>query len=55
LQENVVIDRDAAALVTKAETRSDRLIEGHPFLAKPISFPDLIAGIEENLPVRALF
>ena len=41
------------ALVTKAETRSGLRIQGHPFLAKPISFSDLIAGIEENLPVRA--
>src|SRR5882672_5727886 len=40
-------------LVTKAEARSGLRIQGHPFLAKPISFSDLIAGIEENLPVRA--
>ena len=43
------------ALVTKAETRSGMRIQGHPFLAKPISFSDLIAGIEENLPARAAF
>ena len=43
------------ALVTKAETRPGLRIQGHPFLAKPISFWDLIAGIEENLPVRAAF
>src|ERR1700682_2879982 len=36
------------ALVTKAETRSGLRIRGHPFLAKPISFSDLIKGIEEN-------
>jgi len=41
------------ALVTRAETRSGLRIQGHPFLAKPISFSDLIAGIEANLPVRA--
>jgi CheY-like chemotaxis protein len=41
------------ALVTKAETTSGLRIQGHPFLAKPISFSDLIAGIEENLPARA--
>ena len=41
------------ALVTKAETRSDMRIQGHPFLAKPISFSDLIEGIEENLSARA--
>ncbi len=40
-------------LVTKAEARSGLRIQGHPFLAKPISFSDLIAGIEANLPVRA--
>jgi CheY-like chemotaxis protein len=43
------------ALVTKAETKSGLRIEGHPFLAKPISFPELIEGIEENLPGRAAF
>ncbi len=43
------------ALVTEAETRSGLRIQGHPSLAKPISFPDLIAGIEANLPVRAVF
>ena len=41
------------ALVTKAEGRSGLRIQGHPFLAKPISLSDLIAGIEENLPARA--
>jgi len=40
-------------LVTKAEARSGLRIQGHPFLAKPISFSELIAGIEANLPVRA--
>jgi len=38
------------ALVTKAEARSGLQIEGHPFLAKPISIPELVAGIERNLP-----
>jgi len=41
------------ALVTKAEGRSGLRIQGHPFLAKPISLSDLITGIEENLLVRA--
>ena len=41
------------ALVTKAEGRSGLRIQGHPFLAKPISLSDLITGIEENLPARA--
>jgi CheY-like chemotaxis protein len=41
------------ALVTKDETRSGLHIQGHSFLAKPISFSDLIEGIDENLPVRA--
>jgi CheY-like chemotaxis protein len=40
------------ALVTRAETRSGLRIQGHPFLAKPISIPELIAGIERNLPAR---
>jgi CheY-like chemotaxis protein len=40
------------ALVTKDETRTGLRIQGHPFLAKPISFSDLIEGIEKNLPVR---
>lgn len=39
------------ALVTKAEGRSGLRIQGHPFLAKPINLPELIEGIEENLPV----
>ena len=42
------------ALVTKAEGRSGLRIQGHPFLAKPISLSDLITGIEENLLVRAM-
>jgi CheY-like chemotaxis protein len=41
------------ALVTKAEARSGLLIEGHSFLAKPISIPDLVAGIERHLPRNA--
>ncbi len=41
------------ALVTKAEARSGLQIQGHSFLAKPISIPELITGIEENLPLRA--
>src|SRR5882724_9995976 len=40
-------------LVTKAEARSGLLIQGHPFLAKPISVPDLVAGVERHLPARA--
>jgi len=43
------------ALVTKAEGRSGLQIQGHPFLAKPITLPELIEGIEENLPARAAF
>src|SRR5438874_11928251 len=41
------------ALVTKAETKAGLRIQGHPFLAKPISIPELIDAIEENLPVHA--
>ncbi len=43
------------ALVTKAETKTGLRIQGHPFLAKPISIPELINGIEENLPAYAAF
>jgi CheY-like chemotaxis protein len=43
------------ALVTKAETKTGLRIQGHPFLAKPISIPELINAIEENLPVHAAF
>jgi hypothetical protein len=39
--------------VTKVEERSGLRIQGHAFLAKPISLPELIEGIEENLAVRA--
>ena len=42
------------ALVTKAEARSDLQIQGHPFLAKPISIPELVAGIERHLPAHAV-
>jgi CheY-like chemotaxis protein len=41
------------ALVTKAEATSGMEIQGHRFLAKPISIPDLVAGIERNLPAPA--
>ena len=43
------------ALVTKAETKTGLRIQGHPFLAKPISIPELIKGIEENLPAHPAF
>src|SRR4029077_11418070 len=39
------------ALVTKAEAKSDLNIQGHPFLAKPVSIPELINAIEQHLPV----
>jgi CheY-like chemotaxis protein len=41
------------ALVTKAETKSGLQIQGHPFLAKPISIPELVAAIEQSLPAHA--
>jgi CheY-like chemotaxis protein len=41
------------ALVTKAEARSGLQIQGHAFLAKPISIPELVAGIERYLPAHA--
>src|SRR5438093_11051532 len=37
------------ALVTKAEAKTGLRIQGHPFLAKPISIPELIKGIEDNV------
>ena len=41
------------ALVTKPETKAGLRIQGHPFVAKPISIPELINAIEENLPPHA--
>jgi two-component system, OmpR family, response regulator len=41
------------ALVTKAEAKAGLHIQGHSFIAKPVSIPDLIKGIEENLPAHA--
>src|SRR5207244_12922104 len=41
------------ALVTRAEAKSGLSIQGHPFLAKPVSIPELIKAIEEHLPMRA--
>jgi CheY-like chemotaxis protein len=38
------------ALVTRAEAKSGLNIQGHPFLAKPVSIPELINAIEEHLP-----
>ena len=41
------------ALLTKTEARSGVEIQGHPFLAKPISIPELVAAIERYLPMHA--
>jgi CheY-like chemotaxis protein len=41
------------ALVTKAEAKAGLQIQGHRFLAKPISVPELIKGIEETLSTHA--
>jgi len=41
------------ALVTKAEAKAGLHIQGYPFLAKPISIPELIKGIEESLSANA--
>ena len=38
------------ALVTRAEAKSGLKIQGHPFLAKPVSIPELINTIEQHLP-----
>jgi len=43
------------ALVTKAEAKAGLHIQGHSFIAKPVSIPDLIKEIEENLPAHAAF
>ena len=40
------------ALVTRAEAKSGLNMQGHPFLAKPVSIPELINAIEQQLPVR---
>jgi CheY-like chemotaxis protein len=41
------------ALVTRAEAKSGLSIQGHTFLAKPVSIPELITAIEQHVPVRA--
>src|SRR4030081_3370833 len=41
------------ALVTKAEATFGYHIHGHPFLAKPISISELVAGIERYLRAHA--
>jgi two-component system sensor histidine kinase/response regulator len=41
------------ALVTRAEAKSGLNIQGHSFLAKPVSIPELIDAIEEHLSARA--
>jgi CheY-like chemotaxis protein len=38
------------ALVTHSEANSGLQIQGHPFVAKPISIPELIDAIEKHLP-----
>jgi CheY-like chemotaxis protein len=41
------------ALVTHGEAKSGLHIQGHPFVAKPISIPELIEAIEKHLPAPA--
>ena len=41
------------ALVTRAEANSGLNIQGHSFLAKPVSIPELINAIEGHLSARA--
>src|SRR5205814_5223916 len=43
------------ALVTRAEAKTGIQIQGHPFVAKPISIPELINTIEKHLPAYAAF
>lgn len=38
------------ALVTHGEAKGGLHIQGHPFVAKPISIPELIEAIEKHLP-----
>jgi CheY-like chemotaxis protein len=40
------------ALVTRSEAKSGLKIQGHPFLAKPVSIPELVNAIDEHLFVR---
>ena len=40
------------ALVTRAEAKSGLSIQGHPFLAKPVSIPELINAIDQLLPAQ---
>jgi two-component system, OmpR family, response regulator len=41
------------ALVTHGEAKSGLQIQGHPFVAEPISIPELIDAIEKHLPAQA--
>ena len=41
------------ALVTHGEAKSGLHIQGNPFVAKPISIPELIEAIEQHLPPGA--
>ena len=41
------------ALVTHGEATGGLQIQGHPFVAKPISIPELIEAIEKHLPAQA--
>ena len=41
------------ALVTHGEAKSGLHIQGRPLVAKPISIPELIDGIEKHLPAPA--
>ena len=43
------------ALVTPTEAKAGVHIDGHPFLAKPISIPEVIEAIEQILPSNAAF
>jgi CheY-like chemotaxis protein len=41
------------ALVTRAEAKAGLRAQGHSFVAKPISIPEVINAIEQHLDVRA--
>ena len=49
----VFLTAHAVTGVTHGEAKSGLHIQEHPLVAKPISIPELVAGIERNLPPHA--
>jgi hypothetical protein len=51
---NKVIEADFIPRETNGiDAKAGFHTEGHSFLAKPVSIPELIEAIDEHLPVRA--